>query len=400
MPIAVSKDAVRSYLARRQKFLKGVGKEGTLQAVRNLECVQMDPVRIVERNHHLVLRNRVGDYRPSFLEELLYRDRRFFEYWCNLKSIIPIEDFPYFWYRMQNPSEYPSPFLGHIKERMAELKGEMAQILSEVKNDGPLSSSSLKMKGKISEKLANDVLRLLWDCGELMVHHIEGDERYYDLTERVLPPGTKLEPISQEDYEDFMVRKYLWAYGLADTRDWKFGWVPMKSPKRREIVEEMVQLGELHHVEVEGLKSRYYILEKDLALLEEAEGTLGDDILFIAPLDNLIWNRHLISEVFGFDYSWEMFTVPRKRVFGCYVMPILQGTRFIGRLDPKLDRKNGIMIFNSIWMEGDGSEEIPIESLAEALHRFQVFHGALKIEINRTEPAFLKEKLIGYQKSY
>jgi uncharacterized protein YcaQ len=359
----------------------------------------MDPVRIVERNHHLVLRNRVGDYRLSFMEELLYRDRRLFEYWCNLKSIIPIEDFPYFRYRMRNPSEYPSPFLGHIKEKMAELKEEMVYILSEVKKDGPLSASCLKKKGKISEKLANDVLRLLWDCGELMVHHAKGNERYYDLTERLLPPGIKLEPISREDYNDFMVRKYLWAYGLADTRDWKFGWIPMKSSQRREIVKEMVQLGELHQIEVEGLRSRYYILEKDLALLEKTESAVGNDILLIAPLDNLIWSRRLISEVFDFNYSWEMFTVPKKRVFGCYAMPILQGTRFIGRLDPKLDRKNGTMIFNSIWME-DGPEEIPIESLAGALHGFQVFHGASKIEINRTEPTFLKEELIGYQKSY
>src|SRR5690606_14453410 len=46
------------------------GEEGTLQAIQRLEAVQLDPVAVVDRNHHLVLRNRVGNYRPECLQAL------------------------------------------------------------------------------------------------------------------------------------------------------------------------------------------------------------------------------------------------------------------------------------------------------------------------------------------
>lgn len=148
-----------------------------------------------------------------------------------------------------------------------------------------------------------------------------------------------------------MIQKYMRAYGLIDTRDWRFGWLPLKASQRKNIVKKMTQDNELCPVKIEGVKHVYYVLEENLSLLENSDTSVSEKVHFVAPLDNLIWNRRMISEIFDFNYSWEVYKPPEKRIYGYYVMPILYGTRFIGRLDPKLDRQNRKMIINSIVLE-------------------------------------------------
>ena len=111
----ISKETARRFLITKQGFHQGKGKTGTLEAIKRLECVQIDPVSVVHRNHHLVLHNRVSDYKPSYLEVLLYKDRAVFEYWCNARSIIPMEEFRYFRYQMQNYMGFHSPFYERLK---------------------------------------------------------------------------------------------------------------------------------------------------------------------------------------------------------------------------------------------------------------------------------------------
>ncbi len=394
-PREVSKEAARRFLISRQGLLQGKrGKKGTLETIKQLECVQTDPINVVHRNQHLVLHSRVVDYKPSYLEELLYKDRRVFEYWCNEKSIIPIEDFPYFRYRMQNPSQFHSPFYERIKRRRKELKDAVSYVLSEIRKHGSLSARELKQNGKVKGRVATNVLNLLWDCGELMIRHAEGNRRYYDLTERVLPPNIlEKETPSKEEYERFMIHKYLKAYGLIDTRNWRFGWLPLKASQRKTIVKEMVEDNKLCPVKIEGVKHVYYILEEHLSLLKNSDTSISEKVHFVAPLDNLLWNRRMISDIFDFNYAWEVYKVPEKRIYGYYVMPLLYGTRFIGRLDPKLDRQNKKMIINSLLLEEKDLDRGFISELAETLQRFLEFHDASRVSIVRTQPKELKDAL-------
>ncbi len=395
MPREVSKEAARRFLILRQGFLQGKrGKNGTYEAIKRLECVQTDPINVVHRNHHLVLHSRVVDYKPSYLEELLYKDRLAFEYWCNEKSIIPVEDFPYFRYRMQNPSQFHSPFYERIKAKRKELKGVISHVLLEIRKHGSLSAREFKQNGKIKGKVATRVLNLLWDRGDLMIHHLEGNRRYYDLTGRVLPPNIlEMETPSREEYERFMIQKYMRANGLIDTRNWRFGWLPLKASQRKTIVEEMVEDNQLFPVKIEGVKHVYYVLEEHLSHLEKSDTTISEKIHFLAPLDNLLWNRRIISEIFDFNYAWEVYKVPEKRVYGYYVMPLLHGTRFIGRLDPKLDRQNNKMIINSLLLEEKDFDKSFIMELAETMQRFLEFHDASQVSIMRTQPKKFKNAL-------
>jgi hypothetical protein len=394
-PRDVSKEAARRFLILRQSFLqKESGKEGTLEAIKRLECIQKDPINVVHRNQHLVLHNRVKDYKPSYLYELLYKERRLFEYWCNGKSIIPIEDFLYFRYRMQNPSQFHSPFYERIKAKRKELADAISYVLSEIRKHGSLSARELKQKEKIKGKVATQVLNLLWDCGDLMIHHAEGNRRYYELTERLLPPDTDKETPSREEYESFMVHKYMRAYGLIDTRNWRFGWLSLKASQRKTMVKKMVEANKLCPVKIEGVKHVYYVLEEHLSLLENSDASLGKKFHFVAPLDNLLWNRRMISEIFNFNYAWEVYEPPEKRVYGYYVMPILYGTRFIGRFDPKLDRQNKKMIINSLLLEEKDFNNGLIAELAATLQRFLEFHGVSEVNVGKTQPRKLRDALM------
>jgi len=392
--IVVSKEDVRSFLVSRQGFNQEKGKSGTLEAVRRLECVQIDPVNVVHRNHHLVLHSRVGDYEPSYLDALLYEDRTVFEYWCNSKSIIPTEDFRYFRYRMQNFMEFHSPFYERLKARREELKDAIFYVLSSIRAKGPLSARDFRRDKKVGSKTAQRVLNILWDCGELMIHHVEKNRRYYDLTERVLPSSISTETPSREEYERFMIEKYMRAYGLIDVRDWRFGWLELKASERKVIIEEMVKNGKIHPLKIDGVRHVYYVLEEDLDLLKAQEASLDEKVHFVAPLDNLLWNRRMVSEIFDFDYAWEIYKPPERRVYGYYVLPIVHGSRFVGRVDPKLDRMSKTMIINSLLLEEGRFCKVLVHELAVVLRRFLQFHEASRIEIVRTKPKKLRNVLL------
>jgi len=391
----ISKEAARRFLITKQGFHQGKEKTGALEAIKRLECVQIDPVNVVHRNHHLVLHSRVSDYKSSHLDALLYKDRAVFEYWCNAKSIIPMEEFRYFRYRMQNYMEFHSPFYERLKAKQKELKGTISHVLSTIETGGPLCARDFKREEEVGSKTAKGVLNLLWDCGEVMIHHVQGNRRYYDLAEHILPKDISIEVPNREEYDLFMIKKYMRAYGFVDVRDWRFGWLSLKAPQRKQVVEEMVKDGKIYPVEIEGIKHIYYVLEEYLNALEAIQDSLLEEkIHFIAPLDNLLWNRRMISEVFDFVYAWEIYKIPEKRQFGYYVLPILYGTRFVGRIDPKLDRTSKTMIVNSLLLEKERFDDSLVVELAVALKRFLWFHNVSQVKIVKTKPKRLKNTLL------
>jgi len=89
-----------------------------------------------------------------------------------------------------------------------------------------------------------------------------------------------------------------------------------------------------------------------------------------------------------------VYKVPEKRVYGYYVMPILYETRFIGRLDPKLDRQGQKMIINSLLLEQKDFDKGLINELGESMKRFLEFHDTSQVSIVRTQPRKLKCALI------
>lgn len=96
MVLEVSRQTRRRFVLGCQGLWPGRrfgGLAGTLAALRLVEAVQVDPLNVVARSQDLVLHSRVADYRPSYLDTLLYRDRAFFDY-GGVVRILPMSELP------------------------------------------------------------------------------------------------------------------------------------------------------------------------------------------------------------------------------------------------------------------------------------------------------------------
>jgi hypothetical protein len=119
---------------------------------------------------------------------------------------------------------------------------------------------------------------------------------------------------------------------------------------RNELRKELVELGALVPVDVEGVRGKRFVLGEELALLQ-APPEPAPSVAFIAPFDSLLWDNALVASLFGFEYLWEGFFPPAKRRWGWYVLPICFGDRFVGRIEPRIDRDRARVEVLGVWWE-------------------------------------------------
>ena len=107
-------------------------------------------------------------------------------------------------------------------------------------------------------------------------------------------------------------------------------------------------------VTVEGIKQIFdYRAEDDELMQSVIEGMadLKPRMSFIAPLDPLMWDKALILALWDYQYSWEIYTPAVKRKYGYYVLPVIFGDSFVGRIEAIPDRKTGVLEVKNIWWE-------------------------------------------------
>jgi uncharacterized protein YcaQ len=153
-------------------------------------------------------------------------------------------------------------------------------------------------------------------------------------------------------------------------------------PGRTALRNQIIEAGEIVPVEVEGIRTKKYVLREELDLIG-APPEPPPSVAFLSPFDPLVWDRKLLGSLFGFDYTWELFFPPEKRKFGWYVLPILFRDRFVGRIEPKIDRANGRVEILGLWWE-DGfaprRAEGFVDAMREALRAYLQFAGAGRLD--------------------
>jgi uncharacterized protein YcaQ len=102
-----------------------------------LGSIQFDPLDVVGRNPDLVLQSRVADYRPDTLYELMYVERRFFDYWDKMMSVVPIQHWPRLEIQRIQLRE-------RHKERLVKNAEHVQTILEAIGEQGPMSSLDFK----------------------------------------------------------------------------------------------------------------------------------------------------------------------------------------------------------------------------------------------------------------
>jgi len=349
------------------------GKEGILAYIRRVGCIQYDPLNVVGTNPELVLRSRIEDFQPDMLRELLYRDRKLVDYWDKCMSILPVEDWPCF----SRLREYHGDWY-RANEAVAE------KVRAEIESRGPLCSGDLDGDEKVNwawgpTRLSRAALEGMYHAGRLGIHRKSHTRKYYDLAERLIPQSY----LEAEDPFDTEERYYAWfvlrrigSVGLLWNRpsDAWLGIRGLKSRERSAAFAALEEQGLILPVEVEGLKHKLYIRAEDAPLMgrvlsEEWENARAS---VLAPLDNLLWDRSLIRELFGFDYLWEVYKPAAERKYGYYVLPVVYGDRFVARFDPVKHRGNAPLSYHNWWWEeGVDKNDLRMnESIERALERF------------------------------
>ena len=211
-----------------------------------------------------------------------------------------------------------------------------------------------------------------------------GTQRRFDLAERVLPPVCLTrEDRGGEAFVDWYVLRRLRCVGLLwDRRGgaWQ-GYVVSDERQRKAALERLSERGEVIECRVENRRERFYMPSEARPMLDAAPRRPA--VRFLAPLDNLMWDRDMVEALFGFRYRWEVYTPVAKRQYGYYVLPVLYGSRFVARFEPMPVAKAGRLEVKSWWWE-DGVKPgaAMLNAVEAALGRFAAFLGVPSAQEN------------------
>jgi uncharacterized protein YcaQ len=266
---------------------------------------------------------------------LLWEERRLFEWGA---FIWPIEDFPLIRARMRRrrgKAKYERQGTEFLR-RNARFK---RHLLRELEERGPLLSREIEADLMVSRdphpwwgsRKVTLMLELLEGRGVVAIVGRRGKQRVWDLAERWYPE--------------------------AESLPW---------PEARELLSEK-------HFRALGVK---YEKGEWRAHPDAKDGPVPKRVTFLSPFDRLIHDRDRAEALWDFYYRLEMYVPKAKREYGYYVLPILRGDRLIGRIDPVLDRKTGVLRVNSVHWEA-GVKPV---SLQKPLRSLATFIGAGSIE--------------------
>jgi uncharacterized protein len=393
LPVKITAEAARRFLLARHlltpaRSVSG-GPDGVLEVFRKFGSIQFDPIAVAGRNHDLVLHARVAGYDPAWCD-LLYERREIFEATNKALSFIPASEYP--WFRLGWGRKGPR-FHAQILAENAEVA---ERVLERIRAQGPLSTLDFDLEHGAAkdwfgmpENVVRAVLEAHTVSGAIGLSRREGNRRYYDVIERLLPAELLAQEVPmREQLQHKLLSRYrahglLGAGGAAGTFD---RIAPPKSTPDRvgrdTLREDLIESGALVPVEVEGLRGKRFVLGEELALLQAPPEPVPS-AAFIAPFDPLLWDATLIASLFGFDHVWEGFFKSEKRRWGYYVLPICFGDRFVGRIEPRIDRDRACVEVLNLWWEGGFAPNHAdgfADAMRDALRAYLRFAGANRLE--------------------
>lgn len=401
----LSADHARRFLVRRQLLdpPRSLPAEpaSVLRVIDRIGSLQFDPLEVPgARNHDLVLHARIDGYRREWADQLLYGplgERRLVELYNKMLSIVPMAELPY--YRM-------SWTRGAVNydEFLSEHADLAQRIRTHIRDEGPVSTAAFRdvdhriqwwwdSSGTTTTKAARAVMEVLFVAGELGISRREGSRRFYDLIERLVPPELLGRHAPEpEQVRHRLISRHRGVGLMAEGGAGELTWGTGTAIERKRMTAELVDDGTLVPVRVEGLTATRHVLGDELPILEATARPgrgRAPAVSFLAPLGPMMWDRRLIRDLFGFEYIWEVYVPQPKRRHGYYVLPIVFGDRFVGRIEPRYERTTRKLHILGIWFEdGFRPMEEPhfVPALTEALRAYRSFVGARKATWPRTRP--------------
>jgi uncharacterized protein YcaQ len=293
------------------------------------------------------------------------------------------------------------------REYMRSKRGAyMAAVYAELAERGPISASELNDPGKRGKGWwswwatgnGKATLEHLYDSGLVAIAGRRRFERLYDIAERVIPRAVLDAPApGREAAMKELLCLATRALGVGTFRDiasyfYTDAWhdrsprVPRwerlsgakgkrSTPIGKRLIAELVEEQRLLPVRVDSWKEQAYILPNATVPSEVNARAL------VTPFDSLVWERRRIERLFGMKYTIEIYTPEPKRIYGYYVFPFLLGDTLVARCDLKADRKRGVLMVQSAFLEPGQDARRVATHLLDELQLMREWLGLERVEI-------------------
>jgi len=388
----LSAQASRRLFLGAQGLLENPGRRATrpdlVRLIQSLGFVQVDTINVAGRAHDLTLFSRLWGYKPAQLQTLLEKDRALFEGWTHDASIIPTAWYPQ-WkprFRKDGPRieahAWWQNLLGPETERIC------AHVLERITAEGALGSADFDHPEKRGPwwgwKPQKAALDYLWRTGQLAVAARVNFHKRYDLPERVLPQVYALPEPDSEAHLEWCCATAMERLLVFTPRELAAFWNALEPAEARAWCQRAAREGRIVPVSLESAdaseaQAAFAVVDWKRRLAELPE--VPDGIRLLCPFDPVLRDRARALRRFGFDYRFEAFTPETKRIYGYYVMPLLEGERLVGRLDPKLHRERSLLEVRGLWWEaGVKPTKLRLKKLGVALEGLASFLGATEIQ--------------------
>jgi uncharacterized protein len=393
----VSVDEARRLLMGAQGLLDDPARPATAASVSKLiermGFVQLDTISVVERAHHHILHSRMDGYRAEHLETLHHKKKRLFEHMTHDASLIPVK-----WFAHWRPRFERGGRSAWWREKLGlELEAKVAEVLSHIRKNGPRMAREFEAQpGRKAgawwdwrpEKVA---LEYLCRRGELCVLSREKFQKVYELTERAYPEAHAQSTPNEQEHVEWACSTALERLGVASSFEVAAFWKSIVPQAAAAWCARAEEAGRIQAVLVEGeggTKAKRGFAVADWRRRVARAPEPPRRMRLLSPFDPVVRDRKRLHRLFNFDYRFEAFVPAARRTHGYYVLPILEGERMVGRLDPKLDRNRGELRVLGLWWEpGVRLDRARRAAFEEAMDRFAQFVGAKKWTLSRSRPS-------------
>lgn len=353
-------------------------------AVAKVGTLQLDAINVVERTQYLVPFSRIGAYDRMRLQTLSGPGGELLEYWGHAASLVPAAWEPLFRWRMAEFAEVEdgTKWRRYWNDFKAEHGDYLEAILAEVRERGPLTAGELadprRRDGEWWDRrsLGRQAMEVLFAEGRLAGWRGPNFERRYDLPERVVPAAVLASPTpSVDDAHRQLLLLAARSQGIGTVRDLA-DYYRIKLRPATARVAELVDAGDLDHVEVEGWRQPGYVVPG-----ARPRRPTREDAALLTPFDSLIWERARTTRLFGFDYRIEVYTPAAKRTFGYYVLPMLLGDELVARFDLKADRSGRTLLVQAAHIEADADRGAVATAASSELGRLATWLGLDAVDV-------------------
>jgi len=355
-----NRDARNFWLSTQGLAVAPTGSLDTISIIKQLGFVQLDTIQVVSRAHHHIIWSRNQNYREPMMNNLLADERQIFEHFTHDASIIPMDYLPMRQRQFRRKKEQldrSSWFKGMQNKagreairRRIEIEGALSTHSFDTKVEGPK-----KMWARPPHKLALDYM---WYTGELATCHRVNFTKFYDIAERVFPTHIHNQNVGDEAQIDWLCMSALERLGVGTLREIQEFWDAVSAKEVKAWSERAA--ASLKSVEIQSADGSWNsaYAPNNIEIRLSGIKTPTSRLRILNPFDPAVRNRKRLSRLFGFEYRVEMFVPASKRVWGYYVYPLLEGNRFVGRVEVKADRKKDVLNVLNVWLE-DGVKWTP-----------------------------------------